>query len=194
MAATMGSVCHEMSSNLPLNQEAHTCSTAHALCAVVSSRSARSASPLDEAAAIRIYEMARELEGARSRHAPATGSSGLMACKAAQKLGLIREYHHAFGLDQALRALTLGPVMTGFSWYSSFDEPDEITGQIHIEPDAVIRGGHEVVAYELDTERELVWCWNSWGPGYGLGGRFCMDFDTWGQLLEEGGDVTVPLP
>jgi hypothetical protein len=121
------------------------------------------------------------------------GSSGLMACKAALRLGLIRSYEHAFGLQHALEALVLRPVMTGFKWYTSFDSPDTRTGLIEITRDATVRGGHEVVAHEIDAEANVVWFWNSWGPEFGVGGRFCMTFETWGRLLEEQGDVTVPI-
>ena len=64
---------------------------------------------------------------------------------------------------------------------------------VEITPGATIRGGHEIVADEIDADNELVWFWNSWGTTYGLGGRFCMAFATWGQLLKNQGDVTVPL-
>jgi hypothetical protein len=51
-----------------------------------------------------------------------------------------------------------------------------------------------VVADQIDAPNKLVWFWNSWGPTFGVGGRFCMSFDTWQQLLEQSGDVTVPIP
>ena len=116
-----------------------------------------------------------------------------MVCKAAKQLNLIASYKHAFGLQHALEALVLRPVITGISWYTSFDTPDPTTGLVEIAPGATVRGGHEIVADEIDAENELVWFWNSWGTQFGLGGRFCMKFATWGQLLENQGDVTVPL-
>lgn len=88
----------------------------------------------------------------------------------------------------------LRPVITGISWCSSFDHPDPTTGLVTIAADATVRGGHEVVADGIDAEHQLVWFWNSWGTGFGQGGRFCMSYATWDQLLSEQGDVTVPLP
>jgi hypothetical protein len=85
------------------------------------------------------------------------------------------------------------PVITGISWYTSFDTPDA-TGLVVIASGATIRGGHELVADGIDAANQLVWFWNSWGPSYGVGGRFCMSFDTWQQLLAQQGDVTVPTP
>jgi hypothetical protein len=177
---------------LPLDQDAHQCSTAHALCGALNCEPrARDGAVYTEADAIRIFRTAARLNGDDPDGSP--GSSGLMACKAARDLGLITEYRHAFGIEHALHALVLRPVMTGLPWYSSFDEPDPDTGLVAIAKDAVIRGGHEVLAHEIDLENALVWFWNSWGSGFGLGGRFCMSFDTWARLLNDHGDVTVPI-
>jgi hypothetical protein len=115
-----------------------------------------------------------------------------MVCKAAKQLGWISSYRHAFGIHSALRALTLRPVITGVNWYTSFDNPDQ-NGLVAIAPHAKVRGGHEVLADGIDEPNQLVWFWNSWGTSFGVGGRFCMSFDTWAQLLAEQGDVTVPM-
>jgi hypothetical protein len=179
---------------LPLNQEAHTCCTAHALCAVLNSSPAQTNYPLTESAAVRIYEEARRLTGATAVKEDVPGSSALMACKVSVRLGLISSYRHAFGIEHALGSLTLGPVMSGFSWFNSFDHPDPSTGLVSISDDAIVRGGHEVLADGIDLDRELVWFCNSWGPEYGIDGRFCMTFETWAHLLANRGDVTVPLP
>jgi hypothetical protein len=192
-AAAVKSVKHQMA-GLPLDQEAHTCPTAHALCATLGATGRADAESLvTSPAAVRVYERAKKLEGAESVLVDEKGSSGLMACKAARSMGLIDSYEHAFGVEHALRALVLRPVITGFRWYSSFDHPDPETGLVEITEAATVRGGHEVVADEIDLERGLVWFWNSWGPSFGLEGRFCMTFDTWERLLVEEGDVTVPV-
>lgn len=121
------------------------------------------------------------------------GGTGLAVCKAAKELGWIRSYTHAFGLDQALKALVKRPVITGINWYSSFDTP-AASGLVRIAKGAIIRGGHEIVADEIDTLHRIIWFWNSWGPDYGLKGRFAMTWNTWDRLLKEQGDVTIPLP
>jgi hypothetical protein len=103
---------------------------------------------LTEADAVTIYALATKLDPFPGTYPPDdTGSSGLAACKAAQRLGYISAYHHAFGIEHALRALQLGPVITGIDWYSSFDRPDS-NGQIRIAGD--VRGGHEVEVYGYD--------------------------------------------
>lgn len=190
----LASVRHS-SSGLPLRQaDDHSCSTAHSLCAVLNSspNNRQTRPPLTEQDALRIYHQARILEYPDGDGA-IPGSSALMACKAARSLGLISSYEHAFGLRHALEALVLRPVTTGFGWYTSFDSPDPRTGLVEVTRGATIRGGHEVVAHAVDLEARLVWFWSSWGPDFGLGGRFCMTFATWERLLEEQGDVTVPV-
>jgi hypothetical protein len=178
---------------LPLNQGEIGSCTANALCGALDSAPDYTGStPLEEKEAVRLYELETKLEN-KPYPPNDPGGSGLMVCKAAKELGLIESYTHAFGVEHALEALVLRPVITGISWYSSFDTPDPTTGLVQIEPGAYVRGGHEIVADEIDAENKLVWFWNSWGTQYGLGGRFCMAWDTWAKLLEEQGDVTVPL-
>ena len=74
----------------------------------------------------------------------------------------------------------LRPVITGINWYTSFDTPSPV-GLVEITPELTVRGGHEVVADQIDAEHKLVWFWNSWGLAFGVAGRFCMSFATWGD-------------
>ncbi|HEV3072010.1 MAG TPA: hypothetical protein VGY76_11380 [Solirubrobacteraceae bacterium] len=191
-APQIESVKHQ-ATGLPLNQGEIGSCTANALCgALDSAPDFTGSTPLTEHDAVQLYELETKLEG--QPYPPNDpGGSGLMVCKAAKQLGLLSSYQHAFGLQQALEALVLRPVITGIKWYSSFDSPDSATGLVKLDPSSTVRGGHEIVADEIDAPNKLVWFWNSWGTQYGLGGRFCMTWDTWGTLLEEQGDVTVPL-
>jgi hypothetical protein len=177
---------------LPLNQGNIGSCTANALCgALDSAPNLTNGSTYNETEAVKVYERETALEG--QPYPPNDpGGTGLMVCKAARQMGLITSYHHAFGIEHALQSLVLRPVITGVSWYTSFDSPDS-NGLVAIAPGATVRGGHEIVADEIDAENQLVWFWNSWGKQFGVGGRFCMSFDTWSQLLQEKGDVTVPV-
>jgi hypothetical protein len=190
-AGAIKSVQHS-SFSLPLDQGQIGSCTANALCgALDSSPDNSSGRRFHEKDAVSLYELETKLEG--EPYPPNDpGGSGLMVCKAAKQLGWISSYQHAFGVDQALRALTLRPVITGVNWYTSFDSPDA-NGLVAIAPNATVRGGHEVLADGIDEPNKLVWFWNSWGKSFGVGGRFCMSFDTWAQLLAERGDVTVPM-
>jgi hypothetical protein len=191
-APKIESVKHN-ATGLPLNQGNIGSCTANALCgALDSDPNFSGGQPLNEDEAIKVYELETKLEG--DPYPPNDpGGTGLMVCKAAKQMGLISSYHHAFGVEHALEALVLRPVITGVNWYSSFDQPDPQTGLVEIASDAKVRGGHEIVADEIDADNQLVWFWNSWGTDWGVGGRFCMSFDTWDQLLQERGDVTVPI-
>jgi hypothetical protein len=191
-ATNIVSVTHQ-ATGLPLNQGQIGSCTANALCgALDSAPDFAGGTVLNEKDAISLYELETQLEG-KPYPPNDPGGSGLMVCKAAVQRGLIGSYTHAFGVQHALEALVLRPVITGIGWYSSFDKPDPSTGLVQIAPGATIRGGHEIVADQIDADNQLVWFWNSWGASYGLGGRFCMTFSTWDQLLANQGDVTVPL-
>jgi hypothetical protein len=177
---------------LPLNQGNIGSCTANALCGALNSApDDASGTAYNEDQAVQLYELETKLEG--DPYPPNDpGGTGLLVCKAAKDLGWISSYKHAFGVQHALEALVQRPVITGVNWYTSFDNPDSGTGLVKITPGATIRGGHEIVADGIDATNQLVWLWNSWGPSFGLGGRFCWSFDTWDQLLSSQGDVTVP--
>ena len=192
VAPQVKSVTHN-ATGLPLDQGKIGSCTANALCGAVNSApDFHGGTPRTEKDAVSLYELETRLEG--QPYPPNDpGGSGLEVCKAAKQLGWISSYTHAFGVQQALLALVVRPVITGISWYTSFDTPDA-NGMVAIASGATVRGGHEIVADAIDAENKLVWFWNSWGTSWGKGGRFCMSFDTWDQLLKERGDVTVPMP
>lgn len=122
-----------------------------------------------------------------------TGSDGLTAGQVLLARKYISSYQHTFTTNDALLALGDLPLITGINWYSSMDEPLS-TGEVRVTSQAYVRGGHEVEGSEIDVENRRVWFWNSWGTGFGVGGRFWMSFDTWDRLLHEQGDVTIFMP
>lgn len=191
-ATQIVSVTHQ-ATGLPLDQGHVGSCTANALCGALNSAPDFDGSRvLTEDDALRVYELETKLEG--QPYPPNDpGGSGLMVCKAAVQMGMITSYQHAFGVQHALEALVVRPVITGINWYSSFDTPDPGSGLVEVTAGATIRGGHEIVADGIDADNHLVWFWNSWGTRFGVAGRFCMTFDTWDRLLQEQGDVTVPL-
>lgn len=121
------------------------------------------------------------------------GSSGLAACKVAQRRGWITGYRHCFGLDDVLAALQDGPVLAGVSWWSSFDQPAS-DGTCPLTPNAYIRGGHEVCLVGLDVANRTIRFANSWGPTFGVKGYGMWTYDTLTRLLADNGDATVPTP
>ena len=144
-----------------------------------------------EQRAVALYSLATSLDGFQGDYPPEdTGSSGLAVCKAAVQLKRLTGYRWAFGLEQALDALQAGPVITGVAWYQGFDRPD---GRGKVSLSGGQRGGHEFLVRGYDPERSEVFCDNSWGEAWGLKGSFRMTTSDWGTLLEQRGDVTVPL-
>jgi len=117
-----------------------------------------------------------------------TGSSGLAVCKAAQARGLIKSYRWAFGIDQALAALVLGPVLLGVNWRQDMFTPNAKGIVTYSGP---IVGGHEFMATGLNVRTRMVECWNSWGPQWGSQGRFYLPFDELDRALKEDGDACV---
>lgn len=187
---------------LPLNQGQLGSCTSNALCGALNTQPnyKRDGKVYGELDAVRLYKWETAAEG--EPYPPNDpGGSGLMVCKSAQQHYWISGYQHAFGIQHALLALVQRPVITGVSWYTSFDTPDE-TGMVAITPNATVRGGHEILADEInvadgatinDLDQIIVGFMNSWGRGYGIGGRFYMTAATWATLLNQHGDVTVPI-
>ena len=148
---------------------------------------------LVESDAVAIYELASALDNIPGAYPPDdTGSSGLAAAKAAVEKGYISAYKHAFSVEEALAALQQTPLITGVSWYESFDTPNpdglvSIAGQV--------RGGHEfeIIGFEpgQNLDDGIVEAVNSWGTGWGKNGRFYFTVATWRQLLGDQGDATI---
>jgi hypothetical protein len=144
-APQVQSVTHN-ATGLPLDQGKIGSCTANALCgALDSAPNFTSGTPLGETNAVSVYELETKLEG-KPYPANDPGGSGLMVCKAAKQMGLISSYQHALGIEHALEALVLRPVITGVNWYSSFDTPDA-KGLVAIAPGATVRGGRRAPAY-----------------------------------------------
>ena len=144
---------------------------------------------LTESDAVLLYEKATHLDRIAGAYPPDdTGSSGLAVMKAAKGFGYVSAYHHAFGLDAALRTLSVMPVITGVAWYEGFDNPDA-SGYVAIS--GSVRGGHEFEVLGNDTDKKRVRACNSWGDSWGDHGYFEFSWDDFDRLLHEQGDVTV---
>jgi hypothetical protein len=191
-ASQIVSVRHQ-AVGLPMNQGSLGSCTANALCGALNSQPDYAGRTFTETDAVALYE--RETADEGQPYPPNDpGGTGQLVCQAARELGWISSYQHAIGLQAALQALVLRPVITGISWFTTFDTPDA-SGHIAIGPGATVRGGHEVALDEIDAANYLVGGWNSWGASWGpLGGRFYMSWHCWWTLLQQGGDVTVPIP
>lgn len=147
----------------------------------------------DEAGAVKLYEQATAIDPYPGTYPPTdTGSDGTSVAQAAKNLGLIAGYRHVLsGLTTALQALQDVPVITGVSWYEDMFHPDA-DGRVHV--GGQLAGGHEFEVFGVDVDNRRIWCWQSWGPGFGVGGTFYLTWEDWDGLLADKGDVTVPIP
>ncbi|WP_435279360.1 hypothetical protein [Streptomyces sp. 1222.5] len=149
--------------------------------------------PVDEDLAVRVYELATQLDNIDGTYPPDdTGSSGLGAAKALKKLGLASSYKHAFSLDALKTALQAGPVMVGTVWLTSMFEvaPD---GFVIVDRASQVAGGHEYVISAYDATRQAFRLDNSWGESWGIRGRAWYSQTDLAWLLSQDGDVTVPV-
>jgi hypothetical protein len=200
MASSIQAVNHN-ARGLPLNQGDVGSCTAEALCAALNSDPDNAALQGQWQGHIFTQDDAYKLYGTETANEgdpyPPNdpGGSGGAVCQAAQQLGWISSYTWAFSAGDAYKALVLRPIICGINWYTSFDDPDPVTGIITFTLDATVRGGHEICFTEVDAERELLGFWQSWGS-WGLNGtgKGYLSFMDCERLLAEGGDVTVPLP
>ncbi|MGZ4621435.1 MAG: C1 family peptidase, partial [Blastococcus sp.] len=147
---------------------------------------------LNEDEAVRIYSLATQLDGFQGTYPPTdTGSDGLDAAKAAQKLGYLSGYQHITSIAAAQTAILAGPFVVGTNWYSGMDNPDA-SGLVKV--GGQIRGGHEYECYGYDADHDLWHFCNSWGESWGDAGRFMYSGADFARLLSEQGDATVLVP
>lgn len=111
----------------------------------------------------RIYSLATTLDPFDGTYPPDdTGSNGLSAAKAAQRLGLGGDYQWIFnGADGVVQAVMAGKsVNVGTRWDNNMFTPDS-HGFIH--PGGGVAGGHEYLirGYSLEMDALRLRCW--WG-------------------------------
>lgn len=115
------------------------------------------------------------------------GTSVLAGVKVAHKLGYMKAYRWAFGLEDLLLGIGYnGPAVMGINWYTGMFYPDN-NGQIKVE--GSIAGGHAILANKVDVKNKRVWLHNSWGPNWGINGCAWLTFDDMERLLYEYGEA-----
>jgi hypothetical protein len=121
-----------------------------------------------------------------------TGTDMTTAARVGLRLGEISRFEHVFtGLPGVLAALQDRPVPVGGWWLRDMDRPDR-DGLAHIRGPR--RGGHQFYLYGADIDRRRLKAWNSWGPDWGVGGAFELDFDEFHDWIMDDGDATVLYP
>lgn len=165
--------------------------TGHAMAHAINSRPTHRTGTrlLTHADALALYSAATILDPWPEQYPPDdAGSSGLAVAKAARNAGHITTYSWAFGIDHTLAALTLSPVLIGTVWTERMFTPDPAG---IVTPGGREYGGHEYLAVGIDLRTRTVLCQNSWGPTWGLRGRFRLTFDNLNALLRQQGDAVT---
>lgn len=118
------------------------------------------------------------------------GTSVLDGIKAAQKLGYIKEYRWAFGLNDLVLAVGhVGPAVLGINWYDGMFDVQQC-GYLHVS--GKVAGGHAILCNGVDVKRKTFNLHNSWGPGWGVGGDATISWDDMERLLKEDGEACIP--
>jgi hypothetical protein len=148
--------------------------------------------PVDEDLAVKVYELATQLDNIQGTYPPDdTGSSGIGAAKALKKLGLATSYTHAFSFDALKSALQSGPVMVGTVWLESMFDVST-NGHVTVDRKSAVAGGHEYVLSAYDATVRVFRMDNSWGESWGARGSAWLAEADMQWLLSQQGDVTVP--
>jgi hypothetical protein len=148
---------------------------------------------LAEPDAVSLYSVATHVDddGIDTVYPPDdTGTSAVGIAKAMKAAGAITGYQWTFGWDHFLAAIDVGPVMLGTNWYSGMFD---VNKQGYVEISGDLAGGHAYLGKGIDYKNERVRCRNHWTKQWGLAGEFYLSFKTLQRLLNEQGDVLIPV-
>lgn len=142
---------------------------------------------------LKIYAAARSVDASEGRNY-ADGATVLAGMKACQRAKYFTKYGWCFGIDDTINwIIRRGPVVLGINWYESMYET---TKQGLIMVDGPIAGGHAIMANGFwpahPTFGDILVLTNSWGRGWGLGGRGYLPIESAQRLLSEDGEVAAP--
>jgi hypothetical protein len=132
----------------------------------------------------------------------ADGTSVLAGAKIGVQFKFFKEYRWCFSKSEVYAALQEGPVVVGTNWLSGMFTPDS-QGRLHIE--GSVEGGHCWLIYGLvlagdinpltgqPAPEDIYLMQNSWGSGWGVGGRAWLTTSDFEKLRLNGGEVCVPV-
>lgn len=134
-----------------------------------------------------LYYRAKDYDGESGQE---NGSSTLSGIKAFMDFASVPGgYAWAATLDDIVTwVLIKAPVVTGTDWHNNMFYPDA-DGLVHI--GGGVAGGHEWMITGVDTVARQFHCVNSWGTGFGVGGKFKIGFDDYQVLFDSQGDAVT---
>lgn len=132
------------------------------------------------AAGAAIYKLARQIERTYPQDVGATTRGSL---KAAQQLGLIKNYYFARSLDEIeFYIRSRGPVVFASDWYYDMFKPGK---GFYLSPTGQNMGGHQYILYGVDARDRKARVWyveSSWDVTWADNGTARMD-DSVAQYL-----------
>ncbi len=134
---------------------------------------------------------------------PHDGTTVRAAMKVLQAQGYVTEYRWAWTVrDCANWILAQGPCCFGTDWLESMFQTAKFNGSQFIEFDSAspVAGGHAFLVFGVDLQKKCpdhtvgaFEMQNSWGLGWGAGGRAWLSFTAAAALLAESGEVAMPM-
>lgn len=106
--------------------------------------------------------------------------------------GVIREYVWADNISKLKwHLLTRGPVVAGTEWWGGMSSPRWVDNKkkrgprddAYLEPTGHYQGGHAYLIVGYSLVRNAYRIMNSWGTGWGEGGRAWIDADVLNHLI-----------
>jgi len=119
------------------------------------------------------------------------GTSVRAGAKVLNWLGLIKEYQWCWDLQTLISTvLEKGPVVVGTEWLGGMEKPDS-----HgiIQAIGASLGGHAYLITGVSVPRGLFRIKNSWGRGWGKGGRAYISFEGMEKLIGMDGEVCLAV-
>lgn len=145
--------------------------------------------------ALTIYKGAQMLDD-DPQTPPAEGTTVRAGAKYLQGKGLLGEYVWAQSQGDIVDWLLYkSPLVIGMNWYATMMKTDR-KGQIKVDPQSEIMGGHALLALGIDRQRGVggsIRLLNSWGKNWGQNGRCWISIPDVMTLVGLGGEACAAV-
>lgn len=112
------------------------------------------------------------------------GTSIRAGLEVLRRYGLISAYYWASSPDEVVQHLaTVGPVSIGAPWLRDMNTPN---GDGTVSVTGGSTGGHNFLLSGYDSQTGVIECINSWGPQWGINGKFLMSYGGLERLFDLG--------